>query len=258
MRRLVHVELCVLLAAAVWLAPIAAVNAQLPAETGQPGVDTRFVTPQTVALAYLKPGRIMQAPLAEFLPTEVASAAGLKYLGIDPADVESIQVVVEPPLGASLFFAAVAKTTQPIDLDAMLGKLPPEIAQQFESTEVGGKPFLKPTQENQPGVYLPTPTTLVVATQPMLKKLFNKRSDTQSGLVLDRVQETPVDDDLYVMVNIETLRPLIGIAMMQAAQEVPATDAEVPERARLDSGRGAVAEHLGERRIATDRPCQRR
>ncbi len=220
MRGLIQADLCVLLAVAMWLAPVAAVRSQLPEPTGKPGIDTRFCTPQTVAVAYLQPKRIMDSPVAELLPTEVATAAGLKYLGIDPASIESVQVVVEPPMGTTLFGAAIIKTSEAIDIEAVMAKLPPEIGGQFTKAEAGGRPFYKPGQPELPAAYLPDDNTLVIATMPMLKKLFAKPS-SQSGPVLDRLTATPVDDDFFLMVDTETLRPLISMGLMQAAQEVP-------------------------------------
>ncbi len=220
MRRFIQTELCVFLAALMWLAPVASVQAQLPEPTGKPGVDTRFCTPQTVAVAYLQPQRLMESPAAELLPTEVATAAGLKYLGIDPAKVKSVQVVIEPPMGQTMFGAAIIKTSEPVDMESVMAKLPPELAGQFTKAEAGGRPFYKPQQAEMPAAYLPDDNTLVVATMPMLKKLFAKPS-SQTGPVLDRLTATPVDDDFYLMVDTETLRPLISMGLMGATAEVP-------------------------------------
>src|SRR4051812_43591578 len=67
-------------------------GAQPPAsqpKTAAPGgmIDTTYVTPGAVALVVLRPAQLMKSKAAELLPVEVATAAGLKYLGIDPANV---------------------------------------------------------------------------------------------------------------------------------------------------------------------------
>src|SRR5436190_1398789 len=51
-------------------------------------IDTTYVTPGAVALVVLRPAQLMKSKAAEMLPVEVATAAGLKYLGIDPANIE--------------------------------------------------------------------------------------------------------------------------------------------------------------------------
>src|SRR4051812_26196538 len=61
-----------------------------PQAAGAPGgmIDTTYVTSGAVALAVLRPAQLMKSPLGELMPVEVATAAGLQYLGIDPANVD--------------------------------------------------------------------------------------------------------------------------------------------------------------------------
>jgi hypothetical protein len=59
------------------------------------GIDTTYVSPNAIAIVVLRPAQIMTAPMAELLPTEVATAAGLKYLGFDPSDVEEVSAFVD-------------------------------------------------------------------------------------------------------------------------------------------------------------------
>ena len=48
-------------------------------------IDTTYIAPGAVALVVLRPAQLMKSSMGEMLPVEVATAAGLKYLGIDPA-----------------------------------------------------------------------------------------------------------------------------------------------------------------------------
>src|SRR6478672_7650792 len=90
--------ICVVLAASTACSPSLNLLAQTNA-TVQPAdqpkaaapagmIDTTYVTPGAVALAVLRPAQLMKSKAGEMLPVEVATAAGLKYLGIDPANVE--------------------------------------------------------------------------------------------------------------------------------------------------------------------------
>src|SRR4051794_11030375 len=49
-------------------------------------IDTTYVAPGAVALAVFRPSQVMKSPMSELLPVEVATAAGLKYLNIGPAN----------------------------------------------------------------------------------------------------------------------------------------------------------------------------
>src|SRR5689334_13306343 len=87
--------ICVVLAAAMASSP----SMNLLAETGSAtppamppnapaaanGIDTTYVTQGAVAMVVLRPAQLMKSTMGQLLPVEVATAAGIKYLGIDPA-----------------------------------------------------------------------------------------------------------------------------------------------------------------------------
>src|SRR4051794_26550335 len=89
MQRLV----CVVLAASMASSPSLNLLAQTTGASqpaGQPKataptgtIDTTYVTPGAVAMAVLRPSQLMKSKAGEMLPLEVATAAGLKFLGID-------------------------------------------------------------------------------------------------------------------------------------------------------------------------------
>ena len=91
---------CCLLAISMALSP-AMINversAALAAETGGP--DLAYITPEAAFAAVAYPQRVLTAPEMEMLPVEVISAMGKKELGIDPVDIESVMVIVEPSGG---------------------------------------------------------------------------------------------------------------------------------------------------------------
>src|SRR5689334_17861517 len=91
--------LCVLLAASMAVGPSMEVWAQQQATpatsktktaTAQPPIDTKYVAPSAAGFVAIRPAQIMKSPFGELLPIEVATAAGLKYFNIDPANVDEI------------------------------------------------------------------------------------------------------------------------------------------------------------------------
>ena len=51
-------------------------------------LDTGFVSPNASVLLVIRPAQLMKSPLGQIFPVEVASAAGMKYAGFDPIDVD--------------------------------------------------------------------------------------------------------------------------------------------------------------------------
>src|SRR5262245_46894449 len=122
--------LCVVLSMAMATGPIAAIAAEAPptprtigepdttllAEPQAGKLDFTYVTPQAVAYATVRPHQLLKSKEAEMLPVEVAAAAGIKFLGIDPAGVDEIIAFMEPPMGGPPGFGIIAHLAQPFDL----------------------------------------------------------------------------------------------------------------------------------------------
>jgi hypothetical protein len=98
----------------------AAAIAQAPAQPASPAarIDTTYIAADAVAAVVLRPAQIMATPFAEALPVELVSAYGLKYLGVDPADVEEVVAYIDMPkeAGAPADGAAASGGT-PADQD---------------------------------------------------------------------------------------------------------------------------------------------
>src|SRR4051794_29197968 len=90
--------ICIVLSASMASAPsmnlLAETNPSSPAavksklDAPASSIDTTYITPGAVVMAVVRPAQLMKSKGGEMLPLEVATAAGLKYLGIDPASVE--------------------------------------------------------------------------------------------------------------------------------------------------------------------------
>jgi len=189
-----------------------------PTDPAARKIDTRFVTPSAAALIVLRPAQLMKAPIAEMLPTEVASAAGLQYLGIDPADVDEVIVFVDQinPIAPPAYGVTV-KFNKPFRAAA----LPPHVRPYAKLAELGGKKYLQSENPIFPSFYGPNSQTLVVAPDATLRLLLESPSTSQSGPILDRVREVPAGSDFYLAVDVASLRPLIQMGMAQAGANAP-------------------------------------
>jgi|SRR3954469_19173813 hypothetical protein len=144
--------ICLALAASMAFAPsmyLLAETTSAPPPASQPKaaargamIDTTYVTSGAVALAVLRPAQLMKSKMGEMLPVEVATAAGLKYLGIDPASVEEATGFLDssnpmvPNYGLALRFSKPLTSL----------KLPQEFRAHTQPDKLNGKTYLKSQQ----------------------------------------------------------------------------------------------------------------
>ena len=182
-------------------------------------IDMTYVSPTAVALVALRPAQIMTNPMAEMLPTEVASAAGLKYLGFDPADVveviafvDQINPMVPPEYGI------VVKFNKPFRGSS----INPQLRAHTQTGDLAGRRYLQSQNPMLPSFHAADSQTLIVAPDATLRRLVESAGEEQSGPIVDRVKSVPGGNDLYAAVDIESVRPLIMMGLAQAQANVPA------------------------------------
>lgn len=191
-----------------------------PPPSGPPSgaLDTRYITPGATAVLVLRPAQIMAAPLAELLPTEVASAAGLAYLGIDPATVDEVVAFVDMSNPAGPAYGATIKFNQPFRGSS----IPPGVRPSVQLAELAGRKYLQSTNPLWPSFYGTNRTTLIVAPDATLRQLIESTGQPKSGPLIDRLRDVPAGYDLYLAVDIASLRPLIQMATSGMPAEIPA------------------------------------
>lgn len=212
-------SLRVILTLAIALTPFAATQAQTPAtKPANETLDTRWLTPESVAVGYLRPQQVLTAEGAELLPHEIFAAAGKKYFGIDPVDVKLITVAVEATDGPEPNVAIIVESTKPFEKSG----LSPEITGHTEPAEINGTTYLKSRDPMAgPSFYQLNESTLIIASEPMLQKLVAQGEEPQSSPLISAIKSHPASDDLYVAVDVKSLRPLIHAALAQDAQGAP-------------------------------------
>ena len=237
--------LCMLLAVAMATGPTAQVVAQQPAQTGSgetaetprrlplPNdkpllaapdankIDITYVTPQAVALVAARPRQLLTSPTVALMPVEVVSAAGIEHLGIDPADVVEVVAFAEPPSVVGLPYGLVLKLAKPM----ALSDLPEKLRSRTQPGELAGKAYLQSVQPLLPSFFMPDEQTLLVMPELMLRKVMSSIASAMRSPLIERVESQPGGVDLYAVVDVASLRPLIvpwlNVAVMQQRDKFP-------------------------------------
>ena len=193
------------------------------------GIDTTYVAPGAAAIIVFRPAQIMAAPIAKLLPTEVASAAGLQYSGIDPATVDELIGFVDLSGPAGFSYGLTVKFNQPFQGSA----IPPHARPYAQLSELAGRKYLQSGHPLFPSFYGTNNRTLIAAPDATLRPLVETLGQPKSGPLLDRVRAASAGHDLYVAVDFAGLRPLIQMGLGMAPAEMPPDAKELLEAPNL-------------------------
>ncbi len=193
-----------------------------PAPPSSPGsmtgkIDTTFVSPTASVLAVLRPAQLLTSPVSQMFPVEVASAAGVKYLGVDPVDVDEIIAFIDLSNGLPPLYGVTIKFNKPFRAAA----IPVERRTHAHLSDLNGKKYLKSAHPLLPSFYGPNNKTLVLAPDAVMQTLVTSAGQPKSGPILDRSREAQAGSDLYVAADVVSLRPLIQMSMAQAQGKLP-------------------------------------
>jgi hypothetical protein len=184
-------------------APGAAPGQSAPAEMTSGKIDTRYIASGSAAVIVVRPAQILASPILQIFPVEVASAAAVKNLGFDAAEIEEIDGFFDP---SSFGYGATFKFKNAIRASS----IPPEQRAHAQLAELGGKKYLRSTIPTKWSLYGPNNKTLIAATDPVLHQLVENASQPKSGPMFDRLREVPSGSDLFVAVDVAALRPLLA------------------------------------------------
>jgi prepilin-type processing-associated H-X9-DG protein len=184
-------------------------------------IDLTYVTPQAVVLVAARPRQLLTSPATTLMPVEVASAAGIEHLGIDPADVDEVVAFVEPPSVLGLQYGLVLKLARPM----ALSDLPEKLRSRTQPGQLAGKAYLQSVQPQLPSLFMPDERTLLAMPEVTLQKVLLSIASAQSSPLIERVKALPGGDDLYAVVDVVSLRPLLvpwlNVAVMQKRDSFP-------------------------------------
>jgi hypothetical protein len=209
------------LAAAIGLSPAAAVMAQQPRrQPAQPQpaqLDLRYATPLSFAGVIARPRQVLTAPNLQMLPYEVFQAAGVEHLGIDPVQVEEVQVFVEPPASGPPQALVVVRFAKGFDLK----QLKDDLTRHTTPDALDGRPYLRSASPTAPSLFASDDRTLLVGMDEMLRRAYAQRNATTSSPLIGRLQGMGGDADLVAAIEVAPLRPLLN-AQVQQLPPLPA------------------------------------
>ncbi len=174
-----------------------------------------YALPQSCVVASLRPRQLLTSPAMQMLPIEVLQAAALQHAGFDPLEIESVQVSVEPPMAGPPNYSVQVDFTPDYPV-----KLHPQLTAHTQPGQLDSREYLKSQHPLMPSMVTLAGNTLLAAPDMTLQKLVAQDTSSADGLLVSRLAGA-VTDDLYVAVDLETLRPLINQLMMQAQSEIP-------------------------------------
>jgi hypothetical protein len=189
----------------------------LIAAPGAGKIEAKYVAPAAAVVVVLRPAQIMSSPLTEMLPREVATAAGMKYLGFDPANADEVTAFgdMQNPMAPS--YGMTINFNQPFKGST----IPVETRAHAQLSELNGKKYLQSQHPMLPSFYGPNARTLVLAPDVALRSMVEAGGQTSSSPLLDRVRSVPSGSDVYVAVDVAALKGLFQMMLAQAGPQLP-------------------------------------
>jgi prepilin-type processing-associated H-X9-DG protein len=229
--------LCVLLSVMMVAGPAAARASDPAPKRGQPDttrarapvagaaaetkIDLTYVNPGAAAILVVRPRQLLTSPVMQMLPVEVASAAGLTYLGFDPVEVEEVVVFAQPPLAGPPEYGVTLRFTKPFDM----ANLKEPVTAGTEPAELNGRTMLQNANPMLGSTYMPDDHTLLFAPDATIRRLVATMAEPKAGPLVDRVGKVVGGSDVYLAVDVATLRPMltpmIQMAVAQSGAPLP-------------------------------------
>jgi hypothetical protein len=180
-------------------------------------LDTKYIAPGAAVVIVVRPSQILASPMAQVFPVEVVSAAATKNLGFDAAEMEEVVGFVDASNPAAPAYGTTFKFKNPIRATS----IPAERRAHAQLAELNGKKYLRSAVPMMYSLYGPNNKTLVVATDAALHQLVESSGQSKAGPLMDRLREVSAGSDLYVAVDVASLRPFIQMGLAQAQAKIP-------------------------------------
>ena len=202
-RHLGFAALAWLLSAAVFFQSAFPLQAQSPQADSTLDSVVKLTPNDALAVLTIRPQRIAAGERMKLAPLEVASAAGLEHVGIDPLKIVRIDVLVGFPNPAGPQFGAVIQLAEPFDIN----DLNPQMVD-GNGLQTEGKFAYLSAPEPELIYHQAGPNTIIFGTRIFAKQMVAPRQ--QIGKVASLLQRVKAESDVLAIVSIDTLRPLIA------------------------------------------------
>ncbi|PHS02228.1 MAG: hypothetical protein COA78_21680 [Blastopirellula sp.] len=177
--------------------------------------DFRFITPDSVVIAIAHPGRLAESGYLDALPHEVITAFGMRDLGFDPMDIETITIVVEPSQGLLPLpnSGIVIQMRNKLEQEKLFPKIQNEL-EEVTDPESGQKIMIA-SGPYTPGYAVFGDKTLVIGNRPMLNSLLAavKQGENPNR---DAISNQYQGHDLQAFFQIEPIRDFLKGALEES------------------------------------------
>ena len=179
----------------------------------------KYLPEESIATVTLWPARTSKLPRFRLAPLEVASAAGLEQVGIDPLAIQRIDVMLPMPGPAGVQFGAVIQMAASVNLN----DLNPQVFGANEEQDEKGFKYrlLEGPPDPQVVLHQAGPKTILLGTKIFLKRMVTQRRAPTS--LTTTLASVTAGQDALVLLSIKSLRPVIegGIESMNGQLPPP-------------------------------------
>jgi hypothetical protein len=184
-----------------------------------PRIDTAFIAPDADIVFVIRPAQIVASPNAAILPLELAAAMGPQHLGFDPAVIEEVVGFIKMPgEGAeSMQHAVTVKLNQPFQGS----DIPENLRLHTQPAQLAGRNYLQSKEPGQPSLFAPNNRTLILSPDATLRALVEPTTSPAPGRLFQRVRTARSGNDLYVAAQMDSFRPMAGMALAMAQSRLP-------------------------------------
>jgi hypothetical protein len=169
--------------------------------------------------ATVQPNRLSKAPGMEFMPIEVATAAGLEYVGFDPIKIERIDAAMgfNPVSGPTA--AAMVTLSEPFDLKNLKNS-PFATAPESGANGLEIYPAMDPNLRTQ-GIILAglDNRRYIVGSTPYVERMAKVQKPT--GRVALLAQDIKTVDEISAIFDFGTIRPMAELGWENTRNDIP-------------------------------------
>ena len=177
----------------------------------------KYLPEESIATVTLWPARTAKLPRFRLAPLEVASAAGLEQVGIDPLAIQRIDVMLPMPGPAGVQFGAVIQMAASVNLN----DLNPQVFGANEEQDEKGFKYrlLEGPPDPQVVLHQAGPKTILLGTKIFLKRMVTQRRAPTS--LTTTLASVTAGQDALVLLSIKSLRPVIEGGIESMSGQLP-------------------------------------
>jgi len=188
---------------------------------GEP-LELEYLPHDAFAALVFNARRAFQSKALAPLPYDELLRTSIEAWSFDPRDVEHWLLFFTPPvanepLGTPYSPAAIVRFVRPVDGYALVARRGGELKESVSN----GKRYYVQTTQPATAFYLPDDRTIVFAAEEQLKKMLSTAQ--VNNRLVERLQQSGMNFDLHVVVDVESLTPALDALSRFAGQQLPPT-----------------------------------